>query len=162
MPEVDSSHIFHEGREALSPWLAVTQELIDSFGRATLDTDRLHDDPAWARQHGPFGTTIAFGFQTVSLLSHLANRAFGIGPEGVTNPHGYSLNYGFDRLRLVSPVRCGSRIRGRFRSLGERRDERGRTVTTLDATVEIEGEERPALIAHWLVIWVPHELKVTA
>jgi acyl dehydratase len=69
--------------------------------------------------------------------------------------NGFYLNYGFDRLRLVSPVRAGARVRGVFRLAARLADERGRLVSKFDSTIEIEGEERPALIAIWLTVWVP-------
>ena len=140
-----------------SDWLVVTQHLIDQFGNATLDPDPMHVDPAWAAQHSPYGTTIAFGFQTLSLLTHLLHQAVG-GSSDAPREHvaqGHFLNYGFDRLRLIAPVPVGSRIRAAFRTVSDREDERGRRLVTFDATVEIEGAARPALVATWLVIWVP-------
>ena len=139
----------------ISPWIAVTQQMIDGFGVSTLDADPMHVDPEWARAEGPFGGTIAFGFLTMSLLTHLLHSALGTNPKRDVRATGYYLNYGFDRLRLVSPLRSGKRIRGRFAVLDRKRDERDRIVTTFDCRIDIEGEERPALVAHWLTIWVP-------
>jgi acyl dehydratase len=141
----------------VSPWIPVTQAMIDRFGDATLDPDPMHVDPEWARREGPFGGTIAFGFLTISLLTHLLHAAVGTDPGRDPKRAGYYLNYGFDRLRLVAPVRSGKRVRGRFAILDRRRDERDRLMTTFKCTVEIEGEERPALSAHWLTVWVPPE-----
>jgi acyl dehydratase len=140
-----------------SRWIAVDQPMIDAFGRATLDPDPMHIDPAWARQHGPFGGTIAFGFLTISLLTHLLHDALGSAPNRDSYERGYYLNYGFDRLRLVSPVKAGARVRGVFRLAGRDVDERQRYVATFDCTLEIEDEERPALVATWLTVWVPPE-----
>jgi acyl dehydratase len=139
----------------VSPWLTVTQSMIDGFGQITLDPDPMHVDPAWAASHSPFGGTIAFGFLTVSLLSHLLHATLGSTSQGNPSHAGYYLNYGFDRLRLVSPVRSGKRIRGRFEVQERKQDERQRLMMTLDCLVEIEGEGRPALSAQWLTIWVP-------
>ncbi len=140
-----------------SGWLTVDQPLIDRFGAATLDPDPMHIDPEWAKANGPFGGTIAFGFLTVSLLTHLLHDAMGTSPDRDAHRHGYYLNYGFDRMRLVAPVRVGSRVRGVFKLAKRIRDERDRLVSTFDCVIEIEGEDRPALIAQWLTVWVPPE-----
>lgn len=139
----------------VSPWLTVSQTLIEDFGHATLDPDPMHMDPAWATANSPYDGTIAFGFQTISLLTHLLHGSMGV--QGAHDPRrsGYYLNYGFDRIRLVAPVRAGRRIRGRFKLLERKTDERGRLITTFDCRVEIEGESRPALVAQWLTVWVP-------
>ncbi len=140
-----------------SKWVTVDQAMINGFGTITLDPDPMHVDPIWARENGPFGGSIAFGFLTVSLLTHLLHDALGSSPDRDPHQEGYYLNYGFDRLRLVSPVRAGARVRGVFRLAGRHIDERGRLVSKFDSTIEIEGEERPALIAIWLTVWVPPE-----
>lgn len=140
-----------------SPWVTVTQQMIDGFGAVTLDPDPMHIDPVWAQENGPFGGSIAFGFLTISLLTHLLHSALGSSPDRAPHGSGYYLNYGFDRLRLVSPVRAGSKVRGVFRIANVTHDERQRLVTTFDCKIEIEGEERPALIATWLTVWVPPE-----
>jgi len=139
----------------VSPWVTVSQAMIDGFGAVTLDPDPMHIDPQWAKENGLFGGTIAFGFLTISLLTHLLHGALGTDPNRDPKEAGYYLNYGFDRLRLVSPVRAGRRIRGRFGLLDRKRDERQRLVSTFECTIEIEGEDRPALFAHWLTVWVP-------
>lgn len=139
----------------VSDWILVDQAMIDGFGSVTLDPDPMHVDPQWATQNGPFGGTIAFGFLTVSLLTHMLHSAMGTHPGKEAAGEGYYLNYGFDRLRLVSPVPAGARVRGRFVKLRQDKDEKGRYRTTFDCLVEIEGAERPALIAQWLSIWVP-------
>jgi acyl dehydratase len=138
-----------------SKWITVDQPMIDAFGAATLDPDPMHVDPAWAREQGPFGGTIAFGFLTMSLLTHLMHDALGTVPGRDVLTNGYYLNYGFDRLRLVSPIRVGKRVRGVFGLAQRAVDERGRTVATFDCRIEIEGEDRPALVAQWLTVWVP-------
>lgn len=137
-----------------SDWLPVTQEMITQFGSATLDPDPMHMDPEWARS-GPFGQTIAFGFLTISLLSHLLHRTLGSLSERYDPAQGYYLNYGFDRLRLVAPVPVGAKIRGHFRVAEVRHDERRRKVMKVAVQVEIQGSERVALVAEWLTIWVP-------
>lgn len=139
--------------ELISDWVQITQDLIDAFSRATLDPDPMHVDPEWAAS-GPFGGTIAFGFQTMSMLTYLLHSAMQNEPHRDLT-RGYYLNYGFDRLRLVSPVPVGSRIRGRFRIADRQTDDKGRTIATFDVTIEREGAERPALAARWLGVWVP-------
>lgn len=137
-----------------SAWLTVTQSMIDGFGAVTMDQDPMHVNPAWAAT-GPFGSTIAFGFLTISLLTHLMHNVMGTDAAGYDASDGYYLNYGFDRLRLVSPVPVGSRIRGHFRVLDVRPDPKGHSVVKTAVSVEIEGQERPALVAEWLSAWVP-------
>lgn len=153
----------HERIRALEPgssigvsdWLVISQSMISAFGATTLDPDPMHLDPVWAANNGPFGGSIAYGFLTISLLTTLFNSAVG-DPHGADrHSDGYYLNYGFDRVRLVAPVAAGSRIRGRFTIAGRSQDERGRWLTTFDFTVEIEGQERPALVGQWLFMWVP-------
>ncbi len=142
-------------RAGVSPWILVTQQAIDQFGVATLDPDPMHVDPAWARLHSPFGGAIAFGFLTMSLLTHMAHAALGSQSGLDPSTSGVYLNYGFDRLRLVTPVPAGSRIRGHFREIKRERDAKGRWRVTLDCRVEIERESRPALVASWLSVWLP-------
>lgn len=137
-----------------SHWVSVDQSLIDHFGIATIDDDPMHLDPTWACDIGPFGGTIAFGFWTISMLTHLFHSASGTEPARIPAREGYYLNYGIDRLRLISPVPVGGRIRGHFTVADVRTDEKGRTIVTFSVTIEVEGGERPALVAHWLAIWV--------
>jgi acyl dehydratase len=143
-----------EGTEvSVSDWVMITQDMNNAFGTLTRDLDPLHMDPAWAAENGPFGGTIAFGFLTLSLLTHLLRQKLQPDLQSVEN--GIFLNYGFDRVRLITPVRTGQRIRGRFVAGGIRDDKGGRKIRTFHATVEIEGEARPAVIAEWLSAWVP-------
>jgi acyl dehydratase len=142
--------------EYQSGWITVTQEMIDVFGRCTLDTDPFHNDPAWAAENSPYGGTIAFGFLTMGLLTHLINDAYVKAGEPSKPEGGYYLNYGFDRLRLVEPVPAGARVRGRFGPTTAWEDQAGRVRRSIDVVVDIEGVERPALVARWLSVWVPH------
>jgi len=146
---------FHPGEEiGVSDWLQITQAMIDAFGRVTQDPDPIHMDPDVAAA-GPFGQTTAFGFLTISLLTALLRSAQGEAPGRADAPGGHGLNYGFDRVRLVSPVPCGARIRGRFKALRRREDDKGRLIGTYECVVEIEGAPRPALVAEWVTIWIP-------
>jgi len=139
----------------VSNWLTVDQRLIDLFSQATLDEDPMHVDPVWAVEKGPFGHTVSFGFLTMSLMSHLMHDAAQAGFSDDPENHGYYLNYGFDRLRLISPVPVNSRIRGRFRTISRTLDEKQRQVVKFGVEIEIEGTDRLALVAEWLTIWVP-------
>lgn len=139
----------------MSRWLTITQDMIHAFGASTLDADPIHDDFEWAARNSPYGGTIAYGFLTMSLLTHFFKEA-AEDPNAVSSTEtGYNLNYGFDRLRFVSPVPVGSRIRGCFTPLGQREDEKGRIIHCMSAVVEIEGRKQPALVAEWLAVSVP-------
>ena len=132
-----------------SAWLTVDQSMIDGFAAITQDRQYIHIDPARAAAT-PFGGTIAHGFLTLSLLSHFAQQVL---PrlEGLV----MSINYGFDRVRFVAPVRTGSRIRGRFKLEQLEAQPSGRLQMRQDVTVEIEGETKPAISATWLSLLVP-------
>ena len=139
-----------EGKEsATGDWMEVNQDLINQFADVTLDHQFIHVDEERAKQT-PFGTTIAHGFLTLSLLTHLGASANPENPdparfEGMV----MGVHYGFDKVRFVSPVKVGSRIR--VHSLLSKVELKGNAVQqTRTMTVEIEGEERPALVADWL------------
>jgi acyl dehydratase len=128
----------------LSSWLTVDQPRIDAFAEATEDRQFIHTDPAAAAQT-PFGGTIAHGFLSLSLLSRMAADAMLI-PEGVK----MAVNYGLDRVRFLAPVRSGSRVRGRFTLDSIEEKAPGQLLMRHVVTVEIEGEDKPALSAIWL------------
>jgi acyl dehydratase len=128
----------------LSSWLTVDQPRIDAFAEATEDRQFIHTDPAAAAQT-PFGGTIAHGFLSLSLLSRMAADAMLI-PEGVK----MAVNYGLDRVRFLAPVRSGSRVRGRFTLDSIEEKAPGQLLMRHVVTVEIEGEDKPALTAVWL------------
>ncbi len=128
----------------VSRWIEVDQARIDAFARITEDEQFIHVDPEAAKAT-PFGGTIAHGFLTLSLASAMSYDA--VAPlEGVV----MGVNYGFDKLRFLAPVPAGSRIRGRFKLLGAEDKGGGRWLLKHELTVEIEGAEKPALIAEWL------------
>ena len=128
---------------AVSPWVEVSQERIDTFARAIDDSQWIHVDRERAK-HSPFGGTIAHGFLTLSLLSHLSERTFSFSDRKM------GVNYGLNRVRFTSPVPSGSRVRARFTLLRyEPIDDNGVQVTW-NAVVEIEGAQKPALIAEWI------------
>ena len=127
-----------------SEWLTVDQAMIDKFAEATGDHQFIQVDVEKAKAT-PFGGTIAHGFLTLSLLPQLADKADLPRPEVRMG-----VNYGCDKLRFIAPVRSGKRIRGQFKLLGLTEKRPGQWQQMLEATVEIEGEEKPALIAEWI------------
>lgn len=128
----------------LSRWITVDQDRIDAFARITEDEQFIHVDPEAAKAT-PFGGTIAHGFLTLSLASAMSYDA--VKPlEGVV----MGVNYGFDKLRFLAPVPAGARIRGRFKLLSAEDKGGGRWLLKHELTVEIEGADKPALIAEWL------------
>lgn len=137
----------------VSDWLAITQQRIDAFAAVTDDVEPMHNDPAWCRDHSPYGRPIAHGFLTLSLLTRFLHELTANAMAGDARHAGFPLNYGFDRVRFVSPVRVDSRIRCRVR-LAESDAREAGELFRFDVTVEIEGEEKPALVAEWLSLWV--------
>lgn len=130
----------------LSEWVEVDQGVINGFADVTHDHNFIHVNPEAARKT-PFGGTIAHGLLVLSLLPVMAEKA-GLLIEGVK----MSVNYGFDKVRMVAPVGSGKRVRGRFAlgSLAERTP--GQWMMTLNVTIEIEGEAKPAIVAEWLTL----------
>jgi acyl dehydratase len=127
-----------------SSWLRIDQARIDQFAEATEDRQFIHVDPAAAEQT-PFGATIAHGFLTLSLLSRMGAEAMLV-PEGLK----MAVNYGLDRVRFLAPVRSGARVRGRFTLDSVEEKAPGQWLMRHTVTVEIEGEDKPALTAQWL------------
>ena len=128
----------------VSRWIEVDQARIDAFADITEDRQFIHIDPERAKAT-PFGGTIAHGFLTLSLASAMSYDA--VPPlEGVV----MGVNYGFDKLRFLAPVPAGSRVRGRFKLLSAEDKGGGRWLLKHELTVEIEGGDKPALIAEWL------------
>lgn len=127
-----------------SSWLRIDQARIDQFAEATEDRQFIHVDPAAAEQT-PFGGTIAHGFLTLSLLSRMGAEAMLV-PEGLK----MAVNYGLDRVRFLAPVRSGARVRGRFTLDSVEEKAPGQWLMRHTVTVEIEGEDKPALTAQWL------------
>ena len=128
----------------VSDWLLVDQERIDAFADATEDRQFIHTDPD-AAQQTPFGGTIAHGFLTLSLLSRLAAEVMLVPAEAKM-----VVNYGLDRLRFLAPVRSGKRIRARFTLDSADEKAAGQLLMRHQVSVEIEDEDRPALVAEWL------------
>lgn len=133
------------GREVgVSDWILIDQARIDAFAEVTEDHQFIHVDPEAAAQT-PFGGTIAHGFLTLSLLSRMAADAM-LRPDGIR----MGVNYGFEKIRFLAPVRAGKRIRGRFALSSFEEKRAGQYQFVHNVTVEIEGEDKPALIADWI------------
>ena len=133
------------GKEVgVSEWMTVDQNRINQFADATGDHQYIHVDPERAAQT-PFGTTIAHGFLTMSLMVEM-------GYEGSTKLENsvMGINYGFDKLRFINPVKVDNRIRGRFQLVSAEEKNPNQWLLKHAVTVEIEGEDKPALIAEWL------------
>jgi acyl dehydratase len=146
MPLASLSEIKNRvGQEiGVSDWIEVAQTRIDQFAEATEDRQFIHVD-AEAAASTPFGGTIAHGFLTLSLLSRMAADAMLV-PDGLK----MAVNYGLDRVRFLAPVRSGKRVRGRFVLDSVEEKAPGQTLLRHTVTVEIEGEDKPALTAVWL------------
>lgn len=126
-----------------SDWFVIDQKRIDHFADTTEDHQFIHVDPDAAKAT-PFGGTIAHGFLTVSMLAPMMKSA-------VEKPDvRMSVNYGFNKLRFLAPVKSGKRIRGQFKLLELAEKRPGQWQQTVEATVEIEGEDKPALLAEWI------------
>lgn len=134
----------------VSEWKLIDQGAIDAFAALTADDGPIHTDPTEAARIAPFGGTIVQGFM---LLSHLTGFAKSLDiPQADV---AFRLNYGFDRVRIITPVPVDSRIRGRF-SIADVEDRTDAALLTIEARIEVDGERRPAVVAHWLA-WLQLE-----
>ena len=127
----------------VSPWVEVTQERIDLFAKAIDDPQWIHVDPERAKQ-SPFGTTIAHGFLTLSLLTKFIESTFSFADRKM------GVNYGLNRVRFTAPLPSGSRVRARFKLLKYEKIDSNGVQVTWDVTVEREGSDKPVLIAEWV------------
>jgi acyl dehydratase len=147
---VDSPQSLNQfvGREiGVTDWLTITQDRIAKFAEATEDRQWIHTDPERARKESPYGTTIAHGFLTLSLLGYFVKQAIEI-RSGVR----MGINYGLDRVRFPSAVRAGSRIRARV-SLQSMKEIRDAIEAVFSISVESEGSEKPCCVAEWVVLY---------
>lgn len=134
------------GREiGVSSWHLIDQPRIDTYAGVIEDHQFIHVDPERAKRETAFGTTIAHGFLTMSMLSVMSYEVM---PAIAGTTMG--VNYGFDKLRFISPVRSGKRVRGRFVLAEAKLRKAGELQSRTNVTVEIEGEDKPALVAEWL------------
>jgi acyl dehydratase len=127
-----------------SGWFAIDQARIDAFADVTEDHQFIHVDREKAKS-GPFGDTIAHGFLTLSLLTHLTSDC-SLLPENTA----MGVNYGFDKVRFIQPVRVDQRVRAHVKPLTVLERQPGQYLIKSEVTVEIEGEDKPALVAEWL------------
>ncbi|MEM9496116.1 MAG: MaoC family dehydratase [Pseudomonadota bacterium] len=136
-----------EGKEVgVSDWIVIDQDRIDKFADVTEDHQFIHVNPEAAAMT-PFGGTVAHGFLTLSMLSHLAAESTFV-LEGVK----MGVNYGFEKVRFITPVKSGARVRGRFTLMSARQKLPGSWMLKYAAKIEIEGEDKPALMAEWLTM----------
>ena len=136
----------HIGREVgLTDWLEITQDRINNFAEATGDFQYIHIDESRAAET-PFGTTIAHGFLTLSLLSKLSSMGGGIKLKNAV----MGINYGLDKVRFINPVKVNNKVRARFELVSAEEKKPKHYLLKHNVTVEIDGEEKPALIAEWL------------
>ena len=134
------------GKEiGVSSWHLIDQPRIDTYAGVTEDHQFIHVDPERAKKETAFGTTIAHGFLTMSMMSVMSYEVM---PAIAGTTMG--VNYGFDKLRFISPVRSGKRVRGRFVLAEAKLRKPNELQSRTNVTVEIEGEDKPALVAEWL------------
>jgi acyl dehydratase len=129
----------------ITEWLEIDQERINKFADATGDHQYIHVDPERAAQT-PFGTTIAHGFLTLSLMSMFRSMNGGIKLENAV----MGINYGLDKVRFINPVKVGNKIRARFELISAEEKKPNHYLMKHNVTIDIDGEEKPALIAEWL------------
>jgi acyl dehydratase len=134
------------GKEiGVSSWHLIDQPRIDTYAGVTEDHQFIHVDPERAKKETAFGTTIAHGFLTMSMMSVMSYEVM---PAIAGTTMG--VNYGFDKLRFISPVRSGKLVRGRFVLAEAKLRKPNELQSRTNVTVEIEGEDKPALVAEWL------------
>ena len=129
----------------VSRWFDITQEDVTQFAKTTQDEQFIHIDPQLAKTHSPFGGTIAHGFYVLSLAVAMAEESIEV-PQG----RKMGVNYGFEKIRFINPVPVGSRVRGLFVLESVEQKQPGAILSKMGLSVEIEGQEKPALIATWL------------
>lgn len=136
------------GKElGVSPWITVDQERINEFARCTGDDQWIHTDVERARRESPFGGPVAHGYLTLSLLAGMSTQ-IGIAPADALA----AFNYGLNKVRFIAPVKSGARVRCRITLAEVTQQGGGRCLIRMDNTVEIEGEQKPALIAETLAV----------
>ncbi|MBD2747328.1 MaoC family dehydratase [Microvirga sp. BT688] len=133
----------------VSSWKMIDQDRIDRFATVTEDLQFIHVDPERALAETPFGSTIAHGFLTLSLLSAMGQEALPTIRNRVMG-----INYGLERVRFLSPVPVGARVRGRFTLSEISMRSEGQAMLRYQVSVEIEGAEKPALAAEWITLSV--------
>ena len=137
------------GEERISSWLMIDQDRINRFADVTGDHQFIHLDEARAAEETPFGGTIAHGFLSLSLLVTLSHDV-ALNLKGTR----MAINYGFEKIRFLNPVRSGKRVRAHFKTVEVYEKSPGNVLIKTGVSLEIEGEERPALVAEWLGLTV--------
>lgn len=133
----------------VSSWTEIDQSRIDQFAASTGDNQWIHVDAERAGHESPYGATIAHGYLTLAMLAPAALEVF-VAPWGI----GQALNYGLDRVRFLAPVVAGSRVRTRIKLIAAENKGGGRILVTTENSVEIEGKDKPALIAQALALLI--------
>lgn len=146
LPSVENGALPGDATSLVTDWMQINQDLIDRFADVVGDHQYIHVDPVRAANESVFGGTIAHGFLVLSLLTQLSRQVFPVPDPGVAE-----INYGFDNVRFLAPVRSGLRIRARF-DLTLSQEKASGTLRTYAATVDIENQSKPALAANWLVL----------
>ncbi|WP_274424390.1 MaoC family dehydratase [Chelativorans sp. YIM 93263] len=134
----------------VSSWITIDQAMIDRFAETTNDHQWIHVDQERARRESPLGATIAHGYLTLSLISSLSYE-IGAWPREI----GTIINYGLDRVRFITPVKAGARVRLRSRLMSIDERSEAQFLVKTESTMEVEGEDKPAMIAETLVLFMP-------
>ena len=137
-----------------SGWVTITQDMIDTFGKVTLDEELMHNDQEWAKDNTPYGTTISYGFLTLSLLTHLFHQVMPYPKDASLKGGGYPLNYGFDKIRIIAPVPVDGKVKGHFTLMDASERAKGQMQQKFAVELELEGLKKPVLYAEWLSIWI--------
>jgi acyl dehydratase len=132
-------------------WFQVTQERINQFADATIDHQFIHVDPEASAKMSPYKVTIAHGFLTLSMLTHLSTSVPPAAPDAYQGVV-MGVNYGFDKVRFVSPVKVGSKIRLQRKLIDVQAKGPNQVQLTHECTIEVEGESKPACVAQWLTM----------
>jgi acyl dehydratase len=145
------------GKElGVSQWISFSQEEIDTFGKVTRDEDPFHMNVEWAKTNSPFKSTIAYGFLTLSMLSYFCHEILEWSQVSEESPEGMALNYGFDKVRFLAPVPVNTNIRCRMTLMAMAEVQPGEWLRTFNCVIEIEGSDKPALVAVWKGLFIKH------
>jgi len=143
-----------------SEWITFTQDDIDAFGRVTRDVDPFHMNPKWAAEKSPYKTTIAYGFQTLSMLTYFCHEILDW-PSGLEEkPDGIALNYGFEKVRFLEPVPVDTPIRCHITLTGLENRHAGESLRHFLCEVEVKDAKKPAIVADWRGLFVDNEHQV--
>jgi acyl dehydratase len=145
---VDNATDFIGKEIGVSDWITLTQEQVNMFAESTRDPDWMHIDVERSAKESPYGNTIVQGFLMMSLVIHLSDEM-----KLIPNGTEYGLNYGMDRTRFTSVVTVGSRVRDHVVLKSFEPRPHGRYLQSATHTLEVEGQEKPAMVADWLVLW---------